>query len=92
MRCYPVGFAKALLSIFEAWSTTTFGVRDLRYKPQLEGDLDPVEQFNRLPMGDTWDDAFLLDPLMYLFNSKMLRSGFGKSCYIDMISVLISID
>ena len=78
-RCYPLGFAKALLSIYESWSATTYGVRDLRFKPQLDGDLNPVEQFNRLPMGDTWDDACLLEPLMYLFNSKLLRSGVGKS-------------
>ena len=61
------------MGVYEAHVSGTPYRRDLRYKPQLPGDLDPVEQFRRIPMGDVWDDAQLVGPLKYLFNSRLLR-------------------
>lgn len=48
------------------------GRRDLRFKPQtcLMNDL---ETFRKLPMGDLWDDAVLLDSLNYSVDSKRVR-------------------
>lgn len=32
-----------------------------------------LQQFRALPMGDVWEDGGLLEPLLYLFNSKKVR-------------------
>lgn len=74
-RNYPVGFAKGLLKLYESHLTSMPGRRDLRFKPQIGWMPNQKDQFEALKMGDTWDDAELLGPLMYLYNSKHLRSG-----------------
>ena len=51
------------------------GRRDLRFKPQIEGDLDEIRHFAQMPLGDVWEEAELLGPLLYLFYSKRLRLG-----------------
>lgn len=68
-----MGFARSLLNLYEKHVGAKPGRRDLRYKPQLEGGSNPIDHFKRLPMGDVWEDASLLDPLKYLFNSKLMR-------------------
>ena len=75
-RNYPVGFAKGLLKLYESHLTSMPGRRDLRFKPQIGWMPNQKDQFEALKMGDTWDDAELLGPLMYLYNSKHLRSGY----------------
>ena len=57
-------------------AATAPGRRDLRFKPQtsLTGQgADEVEVFQNLPMGDLWEDAGLVDCLVYLMNSKKVR-------------------
>ena len=71
-RTYPVGFARSLLQVYETHTARVPGRRDLRHKPQLKGG-SPVEQFERMPIGDCWDDANLLEPLQYIYNSNRLR-------------------
>ena len=75
MRSYPVGFAKALLEVYETHNAQNQNLRDLRFKVQLDGPLNPLDQFDRIPLGDIWDDAQLLipGPLKYLYHSKLLR-------------------
>lgn len=53
--------------MYETHVACTLNQRDLRYKPQLDGDLIPMEQFNSLPMGDVWEDADLVGPLMFAY-------------------------
>lgn len=49
------------------------GRRDLRFKPEIKGKT-PIERFEKMEMGDLWDDANLLPALRYAWNSKHLRS------------------
>lgn len=51
--------------------------RDLRFKVQVcKGDT-PMAQFQSLEMGDLWEDANLLECLVYAWTSKHLRLGLG---------------
>ena len=75
-RAYPTGFAECLLQCYEEHLAGP-GRRDLRFKPQLDQSLSEVEQFKQLPMGDIWEDGFLLDVLDYMINSKRCRTGCG---------------
>ena len=73
-RCYPAGFGENLRKAWEAHMATCHR-RDLRFKPQLENNLTPIEQFDKLPLNDLWEDAKLHEPLAYMFQSKKLRWG-----------------
>lgn len=92
-RQYPPGFGERLRLAFEEHLVSA-DHRDLRFKPQLSGG-SPVEQFQKLDMGDVWEDANLLQPLLYAMSSKYLRSR-GKGCghlrklYVCHMSSLVS--
>lgn len=47
--------------------------RDLRFKVQAHKDMTAVKQFENLEMGDLWEDANLLECLVYAWTSKHLR-------------------
>ena len=50
--------------------------RDSRFKVQAHIDKSEVEQFKSLEMGGLWEDANLLQCLLYAWTSKHLRLGF----------------
>ena len=90
LRCYPIGFGRNLRNAWEKHVASSAGRRDLRFKPQQCRSLPLIEQFQKLPMGDAWEDAHLLGPLRYMFTSKWLRTGLlprGKFevCYVVCI-------
>ena len=80
-RAYPSGFAECLIQCYEDHLAGP-GRRDLRFKPQLDPSMSEVEQFKKLPMGDLWEDASLLEVLDYMINSKRCRTaeGFNPTC------------
>ena len=72
-----MGFSRSLRDLYEDHLRSDAPRRDLRFKPQLQlsGPMDERIEFERLDMGDQWDDANLLGPMLYLFNGKHLRRG-----------------
>ena len=73
-RSYPDGFGKNLLAAYENHiRSTAASRRDLRFKPQFNKELTEVEQFSLLPLGDVWDEAALLEPILYIYDSKKCR-------------------
>eukprot|EP00438_Fugacium_kawagutii_P035911 Skav206068 [mRNA] locus=scaffold288:586129:593113:- [translate_table: standard] len=67
-RAYPAKFAQSLLELYEKHITTVPARRDLRHKPQLVGMGSAREQFQHMAMGDVWEDASLLEPLLKMID------------------------
>lgn len=78
LREYPPAFGNNLLHAFEMHRAGALR-RDLRFKPQFNQDLSVVEQFHYLPLGDTWEEAGLLECVDYLMTSKKLRRDINTS-------------
>jgi hypothetical protein len=48
--------------------------RDLRGRVALDGDKTDRELFQRLPMGDTWEDCKMADVSEYLYTNSHCRT------------------
>ena len=74
LRSYPDGFGRNLLGAYEEHlGDCPGGRRDLRFKPQFNRWLSEREQFDLLPLGDTWEEAGLFEVVEYIWTSKKLR-------------------
>ncbi len=73
-----IGFGRNLRCAWENHVATSAGRRDLRFNPQPPKSLPLIEQFEKMPMGDVWEEARLWGPLQYMLTSKRLRTGFGS--------------
>lgn len=87
-RQYPSGFGHCLRQAFETHLAAAVH-RDLRFKVQVNK-LDPVAQFESLPMGDLWEDANLLQPMLYAMSSKHIRTFGGSALFCDMCALMCS--
>ena len=75
-RAYPSGFGQNLREAFERHIGLGETRRDLRFK------LTQPQQFERLALGDLWEDANLLEPMVYCLSCKHLRLvGFLARCF-----------
>lgn len=69
-RCYPEGFARRLLALWEGRRGVQ---RDLRHKATLNTRLTDRELFQQAPLQDPWIDAGLLDVWKYLWECKYVK-------------------
>lgn len=78
VRCYPEGFGHNLRRAWESHVTSMPARRELRFKPQPFKGLTPLQQFEKMEMGDLWEDARLWEPLQYMMTSNRCRKGLNS--------------
>lgn len=89
-RAYPRGYALKMLEGYETHlQNCGEGRRDLRFKPQVEGNLSELEQFKKLPIGDPWEDAQMMELLEYLMTSKRVRTDFLHEEFLWNLTMLL---
>ena len=89
-RAYPRGYALKMLEGYETHlQNCGEGRRDLRFKPQVGGNLSELEQFKKLPIGDPWEDAQMMELLEYLMTSKRVRTDFLHEEFLWNLTMLL---
>lgn len=71
-RVYPAGFGVRLRQVYETASKEEVR-KDLRKHFAVDPERSDQDNFNMYPKGDLWDDANLVDALVYIYNYKGLR-------------------
>ena len=71
LRTYPVAFGGKFLSLLEMFRSRAEGKPTLT--PEVEASLDARYLFRDLPWGDMWEDAEIVELVVYLRGNKNLR-------------------